>query len=49
MVHVAFKVAWVKLRVENVTTPVELAFTICELLPQPLTVAVTDTTVAPGL
>ena len=38
-----------KLRVEKVTSPVELAFTTCELLPQPLTVAVTWTIVAPGL
>jgi hypothetical protein len=39
----------VKLSVVKVTNPVELEFTICELLPHPLTVAVTDTTVAPGL
>ena len=38
-----------KLSVVKVTSPVELAFTICELLPHPLTVAVTETTVAPGL
>jgi hypothetical protein len=48
IVQTALRVDWVKLKLVNVTRPVELALTVWEFVPHPLTVAVTGTTVAPG-
>jgi hypothetical protein len=41
IVQTALRFEFAKVKVEKVANPVELAFTVCELVPQPLTVAVT--------
>ena len=47
--QIAFRLEFVNVKVENVANPEEeFAFTTCELVPQPLTVAVTWTVDPPG-
>jgi hypothetical protein len=47
-VQIAFRLEFVNVKVEKVANPEEFAFTTCELVPQPLTVAVTWTVDPPG-
>ena len=46
--HSAFSELWLKESVENVAKPPAVALTVCESVPQPLTVAVTETGLTPG-
>ena len=48
IVQTALRVELAKVKLEKVANPEELAFTVWLFVPQPLTVAVTETVVPPG-